>query len=305
MYDVIGDIHGYHGLLVKLLAKMGYHRKGKSYSHSERKAVFVGDFINRGGEIKETVRLVRRMVEQGNALAVLGNHEFNAILYSTLDKSGKLLRKQLPRYKMPLMKTLSEYEEVKGEWADTVKWFRTLPVYLDLEGIRVVHGGWNDKHINTLEHYKAGAAKLKKKLLKEFLLNPELNLALSELVKGVELELPRDLILRDANGLSHRRFRIKWWESAEGKTFSDISFGNRFQLPAYTVPKEILPEINPYPDNAPPVFLGHYCLDRNELMIKPNIFCVDQCVARNHKLIAYRWNGEAQLTEKNVVEVKL
>ncbi len=304
MYDVIGDIHGYHGLLVKLLVKLGYQKKGKSFFHSDRKAVFVGDFINRGDEIKETVRLVRKMVEQGSALAVLGNHELNAILYSTLDNSGKLLRKQLPRYKMPLMRTLYEYEDAKSEWSDTVKWFRTLPVYLDLEGIRVVHGGWNDEHIRTLERYKDGATKLKKKLLKEYLLNPELNKALSELVKGVELELPHDLILRDTNGLSHRRFRVKWWEKAEGKTFSEISFGNRFQLPAYTIPKEIIPELLPYPDDAPPVFLGHYCLDRSELMIKHNIFCVDQCVARNHKLVAYRWQGESVLTEDHVIEVK-
>jgi hypothetical protein len=305
MYDVIGDIHGYHDLLVRLLTKMGYQKRGKSFFHHDRKAVFVGDFINRGSGIKETVRLVRRMVEQGSALAVLGNHEFNAILYSTLDKSGKLLRKQLPRYKMPLMKTLYEYEDFKSEWVDTVKWFRTLPVYLDLGGIRVVHGGWNDDHIHTFEQYNNGETKLRKKFLKEFLINPGLNKALNELIKGVELELPRDLILRDSNGLSHRRFRIKWWEQTEGKTFRDVSFGNRFQLPSYTIPKEISPIIVPYPDDAPPVFLGHYCLDRTELMIKHNIFCVDQCVARNHKLVAYRWQGETWLTEDHVVEVKL
>lgn len=305
MYDIIGDIHGYYSLLTKLLVKMGYRRSGKSYFHPERKAIFVGDFINRGDEIRETVRLIRRMVEEGSAYAILGNHELNAILYSTLDKKGKQIRKQLPRYKMPLIKTLNEYETSKSEWDETIDWFRTLPVYLELDGIRVVHGGWNDDHILTFERYRDGASKLKKRFLKEFLINPELNRALNELVKGVEFELPKDMILRDSRGLSQRRFRIKWWEEAGGKTFREISFGNRMLLPAYTVPPEIVPEIKAYPASDPPVFLGHYCLDRQEMFIHDNILCVDNCVARNRLLVAYRWQGELSLTPDHLVEVKI
>jgi len=45
--------------------------------------VFVGDFIDRGPKIRETLHLVRDMVESGNALSVMGNHEFNAISFHT------------------------------------------------------------------------------------------------------------------------------------------------------------------------------------------------------------------------------
>jgi hypothetical protein len=303
MYDIIGDLHGNYDLLVRLLSKLGYHSKAKTYVHPERQAIFVGDIINRGDKIRATVRLVRRMVEAGSAQVVLGNHELNAILYSTLDKSGKQIRKQLPRYRMPLLQTLEQYTSFKDEWADTVKWFRTLPIYLQLDGIRVVHGAWNENYISTFEKHKGENNKLKKSLLKEYLINPELNEAINGLIRGYELELPKDLVLRDSKGISHRRFRIKWWEDAQGKTFRDISFGNRFVLPAYTVPSEVVPSIVSYPDDAPPVFLGHYCLDRDELLARHNIFCVDNCVARTHRLVAYRWQGEKELTTEHLVEV--
>ena len=67
MYDIIGDVHGHAQLLKKLLTKLGYKKSDEGYVHSSRKAVFVGDFINRGPSIRKTIRIVREMVENGNA----------------------------------------------------------------------------------------------------------------------------------------------------------------------------------------------------------------------------------------------
>ena len=47
MYDIIGDVHGQADMLKELLRQIGYTTKNGVYSHPERKAVFVGDFINR------------------------------------------------------------------------------------------------------------------------------------------------------------------------------------------------------------------------------------------------------------------
>jgi len=47
-YDIIGDIHGHAGALCVLLKDMGYQEHGGVWRHAERKAVFVGDFIDRG-----------------------------------------------------------------------------------------------------------------------------------------------------------------------------------------------------------------------------------------------------------------
>lgn len=304
MYDIIGDIHGHYDLLVTMLNELGYKKNGKSYSHPNRKVIFTGDYINRGPQILRTVRLIREMVENNDALAIIGNHEFNAILYSTLDKSGKSFRKHLARYKLPLMKTLDEYSGITQEYKDTINWFRYLPFYLDLGDLRIVHGSWNSENIEIFERYKAGEPKLKKSFLKEYFVNPELNKAANEIVKGIEFQVPKDLIIKDSKGISRRTFRVKWWEPALGKTFREISFSDRFILPNYTIPPEITPEIKGYQDDLPPVFFGHFCLEKDHLIIKDNLCCVDRCVVRSQTLTSYRWSGEKILTPDNLVYIQ-
>lgn len=304
MYDIIGDTHGHYDLLLKMLDKLGYEKHGESYQHSEnRKIIFTGDFINRGPKIRKTVQLIRKLVEEGLAQSVLGNHELNAILYATMDKQGKFFQKHLPQFKIPLMKTLDDYKNYNDEFNDAVKWFRTLPLYLDLGVLRVVHGCWNDAHIETINSFMNGETKLKKSFLKTYLSNKTLNAALNELIKGTEMQLPKDLLVKDSNGVIQRSFRIKWWEDATGQTFRDISFGNRFELPAYTIPKELVPLTYPYPADAPPVFLGHYCLYNKPLIFQKNICVIDTCVVRSQKLTAYRWNGESRLIEDYIVSL--
>ena len=83
MYDIIGDIHGHADELVELLGLLGYESQDNVYTHPTRTAVFVGDFIDRGPRIREVLRLVRPMCESGSALAVMGNHEFNALAFHT------------------------------------------------------------------------------------------------------------------------------------------------------------------------------------------------------------------------------
>jgi len=71
LYDIIGDIHGYADELKLLLANLGYHKSGQSYRHP-----LVGDFIDRGPRIRETLEIVRPMVDGGAARAALARrHE--------------------------------------------------------------------------------------------------------------------------------------------------------------------------------------------------------------------------------------
>ena len=95
-YDIIGDIHGHADALVTLLRKLGYREQQRAWKHPGRTAIFVGDFIDRGPGQLETVNLVRSMVEAGAALAVMGNHEFNAIAWNTPhpDLAGEYLRRR-------------------------------------------------------------------------------------------------------------------------------------------------------------------------------------------------------------------
>lgn len=52
----------------------------------------MGDFIDRGPKIRETLEIVKGMCDAGEAFTVMGNHEYNAICFDTMDKDGKPLR---------------------------------------------------------------------------------------------------------------------------------------------------------------------------------------------------------------------
>src|SRR5687767_4897655 len=92
MYDIIGDIHGYADQLENLLVNLGYSKKSQGYYHPSRKVIFLGDFVNRGPKIRETLQIVRPMIDSGSALAVMGNHEYNAICYHIKRNNGEFLR---------------------------------------------------------------------------------------------------------------------------------------------------------------------------------------------------------------------
>ncbi len=82
-FDIIGDVHGCFDELVALLESLGYRIKppnaegnGYAVAHPEgRKAVFVGDLVDRGPGVVNVLKLVMSMVANGTALCVAGNHE--------------------------------------------------------------------------------------------------------------------------------------------------------------------------------------------------------------------------------------
>lgn len=83
-FDLIGDVHGCCDELVGLLGQLGYavNRDEESYrvSHPEgRRVVFLGDLVDRGPKITETLRLAMDMVAAGVALCVPGNHEIKLL----------------------------------------------------------------------------------------------------------------------------------------------------------------------------------------------------------------------------------
>lgn len=90
-FDIIGDIHGCATALERLLEKLNYKKNGNVYTHKTRKVIFLGDFIDRGPAQKQTLNIVRPMIESGAAYSVMGNHEFNAICFATKHE-GQFLR---------------------------------------------------------------------------------------------------------------------------------------------------------------------------------------------------------------------
>src|SRR5690554_2539709 len=114
--DFIGDIHGHYDSLVKLLEKLGYSSTGQSFHHDNRLAFFVGDFIDRGPKIYETLSLVRHMISSGAAMAVMGNHEYNAIGFNLEDEKGGYKRPHLIKNFLQHEKTLAAFKNKQSEY---------------------------------------------------------------------------------------------------------------------------------------------------------------------------------------------
>ncbi|WP_256010202.1 polynucleotide kinase-phosphatase [Desertivirga xinjiangensis] len=79
-FDIIGDVHGCYDELVELLHNLAYVHNGNFYAHPEgRRAVFLGDLVDRGPKTPAVLKLVMEMVEAGTALCVPGNHDIKLV----------------------------------------------------------------------------------------------------------------------------------------------------------------------------------------------------------------------------------
>lgn len=76
-FDIVGDVHGCFDELAALLDRLGYEPgEGGTPRHPQgRRAVFLGDLVDRGPRSPDVLRLVMDMVRAGAALCVPGNHD--------------------------------------------------------------------------------------------------------------------------------------------------------------------------------------------------------------------------------------
>jgi len=297
-YDVIGDIHGHAALLRSLLARLGYLELGASWKHPCRKAIFVGDFIDRGPAIPETLAIVHGMVSEGSAFAVMGNHELDALRFDLMPTRYSHLKGQLGA-------THTQFRGRETEWQSYLAWFRTLPLALDFGVLRVVHACWNDDAVNTLEALSLPFDDDVIRLLVDE--TTQAGRAAEVLTNGVRLTLPGDLFVLTHRGVPLNWMRSKWWIPSAGKFYDDLAFPDLDVVPRELV---VLPKAIPttpiglydgYPPSAPPVFFGHYSLppQTHPRPQSPNAVCVDYSAWKGGHLVAYRWNGEQELTNAN------
>ena len=143
-FDIIGDVHGCYYELCKLLKRLGYKDDKGYYYHAERTAVFTGDFTDKGNNNVKVLKLIRDMVNNNTALAVLGNHDDKILRY--LNNNEVVTNKGMN-------KTLNELTLESEEEKNSLKEFlEKLPAHLVLDNgkLIVVHAGIKKEYVNKV-----------------------------------------------------------------------------------------------------------------------------------------------------------
>ncbi|WP_405243135.1 metallophosphoesterase [Lentisalinibacter salinarum] len=304
-YDLIGDIHGYADPLVRLLEKLDYTEQDGVWRHPTREVIFLGDFIDRGPHQREVIDVVRPMIDSGAALAVMGNHEFNALGFHTPHPdTGEPLRPWSKKNRDQHDAFVRAYEGREDEMRETLDWFRTLPMWLDLGALRVIHACW-DPHLLSEVRAEVGGQHLTEAFL---VAGSEPGTwqheAIDSLLKGKEIDLPDGKSVRDKGGNQRHRIRVRWWDS-HATTYREAHFGPESvetHIPDDPIEGDHLVE---YSHDDPPCFVGHYWLEGEPAPLAPNIACLDYSVAKEGgKLVAYRWDdGDVELSRERFVSV--
>ncbi|TDT44560.1 calcineurin-like phosphoesterase family protein [Halospina denitrificans] len=311
MYDLIGDIHGHADELKALLTKLGYEEKNGVWQHPERKVIFLGDFIDRGPEQVESVRIPRAMVEAGHAMAVMGNHEFNAIAWAKQDPKnpGEYLRPHTDKNRNQHQVFLDAVGEDSSVHAEFIEWFEQLPFYLDLPELRVVHACWHPQYIDCLQPFLDGQQRALPNAWPSLTARGTVPFEAAEVIlKGLEIPLPEGHAFEDKDGNERTDIRAEWW-NLHGATYRDLAFVPPEvikQIPHKPIPEHILPGY----DQIKPVFVGHYWLSGEPELMADRIACLDYSIGAKGlgnnegcKLVAYRWQGESALNPEHFVWV--
>lgn len=304
LYDIIGDIHGHYHELALLLDKLGYDLNETNLTCRAPKgvkALFVGDFIDRGPHNRSTVDLVRNMCDTGQALAVMGNHEFNAVLWATPhpDKPGKFLRKHSESNDRQHRVFLNEVGENSAWHKEAIAWFKTLPIYLKLDKIHIIHACWHATAYETLQ--LGGCVSQDGRITPKGWISASSKASpyfapFEMLLKGPEEDLCEGLSYYDPEGTLRTKARLAWWREnvrTLGEAYASLPADTYFAKAEYD-PCSINHEsltlrqcIQTLPQDEK-IFIGHIWENGAPRPLSDKVCCVDYSIAKNGKLTAYR-----------------
>ena len=151
-FDVIGDVHGCRAELEQLLTELGYTLERDAAGrpvgarHAEgRRAIFVGDLVDRGPDTPGVLRLVMGMVAAGAAFCVAGNHEVKLL---------KALRGKNVKRSHGLDASMEQLEAETEEFrAEAARFIDGLISHYVLDGGRLVVA-----HAGLIERYHGRAS---------------------------------------------------------------------------------------------------------------------------------------------------
>ena len=303
-FDIIGDVHGQYDKLVALLLHLGYSENGGTWQHPVRAVIFVGDLIDRGPKQLATIDLVRRMVDAGAARCCLGNHEFNAIAWVTPDpdKPGHFLRDHHKPGNREQHQAFLDVVEGTHLQREITNWFKGLPLWLDVGDLRVVHACWHQPFMDRLSPLMGPGQTLTDELILRGSRKDHWAYEVIEVIcKGPEVALPEGFSFKDKDGKIRTEVRVRWWQDdlSTYRKAAIVPAGNEEAIPDVPLPEEW--RLHPY--SGPPVLFGHYWFTGQPEVISPRFACLDYSAARAGPLVAYRWDGEKELSSEKMAWV--
>jgi len=299
---------------------------------NNHQVIFLGDFIDRGVQNERVITIVRTMIERGSALAVLGNHEYNALCYHTLDyETQKYLRIHSKPHTEQHQTFLHEFQTRPDDLRDVLQWMITLPIYLEIPGVlRAIHACWDQSKIESLSSFiksgslkqwhsgdAEGATMTMKFLFESTEKGPGVQKGspayelVETLLKGPEsaLYLPNGerTYFLDKGGNRRYNTRLRWFGNEHGR-LRDLT------LSIPDEPKGIDKLVGQsatfdrnavnYYHGSTPVFFGLYWMIADEIdqAISHNAACVDYSSAKDGHLAVYKYRPQesaGKLDRKN------
>ncbi|MBT8764758.1 metallophosphoesterase [Pseudomonas boanensis] len=309
-YDLIGDVHGCALSLERLLDLLGYCKRGDVWQHPQRMALFLGDIIDRGPRIREALHLVHAMVEAGQALCIMGNHEYNALGWSTLAPPGsgrQFVREHTPRHARLIKETLDQFEGHPADWHDFLRWFYELPLFIDTGHFRMVHACWDADTVEALRT-RYGDGRIDEAFL-QAAADPRSfsSQVFDRLLRGTDLPLPGGMTLTGSDGFTRSVFRTKFWAD-DPQTYGDVVFQPDAlpeQVASQPLSRAHKSRLLSYGAEEPLLFIGHYWRRGRPAPIRPNLACLDYSAVMYGKLVAYRLDQEHRLDPDKFVWVEV
>ena len=181
-----------------------------------------------------------------------------------------------------------------------IAWFKSLPLFLEIDGFRVIHACWEQSLIEAIKpHLDENNCLKNQHYLQACDENSFFYDAIEVLLKGKELSLPNNGYFTDKDGTPRHQVRVKWWQNAltTYKEAAVVSASGRDRLPDLSIPEE--KRFSGYPADAPPVFFGHYWFTGELQAVADNAACLDYSAVRSGQLVAYRLNTQQTFPLKN------
>ncbi|MDN2483596.1 metallophosphoesterase [Vibrio agarivorans] len=292
----VGDIHGQNRKLQALIQDL-------SISATDDKLVFLGDLIDNSDcsstQQLEVLNQVKQLMDNGQALCVMGNHEFNAIGWMIKRQDGRYCRDRSKagnlRQHQAFLDEVVEDSVLHKEW---VEWFKTLPLFLNFGDVRAIHACWHEESIERLTSYLNSDNTLKEQHWRDaFDEHHELYHLIETLLKGPEVSLPEGCHFEDKHGNIRTNIRVAWWKSADSvyryRDIAVVPAGQDDAIPDLELADDALCY-----NQTPlfPVIVGHYTMDPTPFPERRSdqVVCVDYNAAKgDYPLMAYYVSPES------------